>query len=143
MSEHCYEDSVFVARIDDDSANLLPVAQPQMPPALAGVCRFVDAVACGKVRTLNPLARPDVNHIRIRRSNGKITNRSGRLIVKDRCPYPPGICGLPHSAVVHADVKHVRLASNSGSANRTSTSEWSDHSPLEVGIECRVNSLCR
>ena len=143
MPEDSDEDSTLVARIDDDSANLLSVAQSEMPPGLARVSRFVDAVSRGEIGTLNPLARPDVNHIRIRRGNGKITNRSSRLIVEDRCPYTPGICGLPNSAVVHANIEHVRLTSNSSSADGTPPAKRTDHAPFEVGIECRVNSLCR
>src|SRR5450759_4908740 len=132
MPEHGNEDSILVARVDDDSADLLSVAEAEVTPGLARIGRFVDAVTGREVGPLNTFARPDVDHVRIRRGDGKIADRSCRLLVKDWCPHVPGIRGLPHTAVVHPDVKHVRLTSNSGSADRAPAAEGSDHAPLET-----------
>ena len=84
MPEYRHEEPVGVARIDGDLRNLLPVAQTEMHPGLAGVGGFVDAVARREVGPLQPLAAPHVHDIGVRRRHRYGADRARRLIVEDR-----------------------------------------------------------
>ena len=59
------EQAVRIARIDGDLRDLLTVAQAEMCPGASGVCRFVDTVSDGKIRTLQSFAAADINDVRI------------------------------------------------------------------------------
>ena len=45
MTEHGDEDPVLIAWIDDDAADLLAVAESEVPPRFPSIGRFIDAVA--------------------------------------------------------------------------------------------------
>ena len=112
MAERGDEQAIRVLRIDRELRNLLRVAQAEMRPGLAGVGRFVDAVADGEVRARQPFAAADVDDVRIGRRDGDPADRSGRLVVEDRLPGAAGVGRLPDAAVDHADVEGVRLAAH-------------------------------
>ena len=124
--------AVRIARVDDDRADLLPIAQSHVFPCFAAVGRFVDAVACRKVRSLQPLATADVNDVRVRRRNRESADRSGRLIVEYRIPGVAEVRGLPDASVVDADEEDVRLSRNAGGSDGTAATEWSDHAPVKL-----------
>src|ERR1022692_4468422 len=109
MAQHRDEQPVWIAWIDSDLRNLLPVAKAEVRPRLSGIRGFVNPVAYRKVRTLQTFAAPDINNVRIRRRNGDGANGAGRLIVEDRRPGAPVVIGLPYAAVHRANVEDIRL----------------------------------
>ena len=66
MAEDGDEEAVRIVRIDGDRRDLLAVAQAEVRPGLAGVGRFVDAVAGGEVGALQAFAAADVDDVRDR-----------------------------------------------------------------------------
>jgi len=53
---------IGIARINGELRNLLALAKAKMRPGLACVGGFVDAVADGEVRPVQPLTAPDINN---------------------------------------------------------------------------------
>src|SRR5207247_8876020 len=91
MAEYRNEKPVRIASIDDDLRNLLAVAQPEVRPALAAVGGFIDAVAGGEVRALQPLAAPGIDDARIGGRDSDGADGTGRLIVEDGYPGAPEV----------------------------------------------------
>src|SRR5258706_8592828 len=141
MTEHGDEKPVLILWIDSDRPDLLPLAQGQMLPRSAAVCGFIHAVAGREIGPLQALAAADVDHVRIRRRNGDIADRSGRLVVEDRFPCSPGVVGLPDAAVIDADVKDVWLRRYPDRSDRSSAAKWPDHSPSHALIQRCINGL--
>src|SRR6266513_1438095 len=141
MAEDRDENPVLVARIDNDAADLLSVAEAEVTPCLAGIGGFVDAVAGRKVRPLNSFSAPDINHVRIRGRHREVADRASRLLVEDGCPDATIIGRLPDAAVVDADVEDIRLTSNARCPNRPPAPERPDHSPLKTGVKRWIDSL--
>jgi hypothetical protein len=141
MTERRDEEAMWIARIDDDRTNLACIAQAEVLPRPARVGRFVDAVADRQVRTLQSLAAPDVDDLRIGRRDGDRADRLGRLIVEDRRPGVAVVGGLPDAAVVHADVKNVGLLNDARRADRPSAAERPDVPPAQFGIQRRIDTL--
>ena len=138
MAEHRDEQPAWIARIDSNLRNLLPVAKAEVRPRLSGVRGFVNPVAYRKVRTLQTFAAPDVNNVRIRRRNRDRPNRSGRLIIEDRRPGAPIIVGLPHAAVHRANVENIRLTRHSRRRSRAPASKRPDRSPPHLAEHLRI-----
>ena len=59
------EKFVSVFGIDYQLRDLLTVAEPEMRPRLAGVSRFINAVADRKIRPVQSFAASDVDNVRI------------------------------------------------------------------------------
>src|SRR6185295_1449656 len=130
MSESGDVDEIRIARIDEDRADLLCVAQSEMSPRLAAVSRFINAVAGGEIGPLESFATADVDCVRVRRCDCERADRTRWLIIKDRFPRVAVIVRLPNAAVVHSYIEDIRLAGNAGSADRPAGAEWADHSPF-------------
>src|SRR5207249_863727 len=86
MAKHGDEDTLGVTGIDDDSRNLLAIAQAHVFPDLAAIGGFVDAVANRQVRPLQALAAAYVDDVGIRGSDCHGPDRAGGLIIEDRVP---------------------------------------------------------
>jgi hypothetical protein len=141
MPEHRDEDAILVARIHDDVWNLLSFAQSEVTPGLPGIGRFVDPVTAREVRSLHSFAAPDVNHIWIGWRNDNVTDRARSLRVEDWRPHASGVGCLPHPAIVDANVKDIRLAADSGGADRPAAAKRADHPPFETRVKRRVDGL--
>src|SRR5512143_3556955 len=142
MAEYRDEQAIWVARVDDDRADLLPVAQAEVLPGFPGIGRFVHAVTGGQIGTLQAFAATDVDDVGIGWGHRESAYRTGRLIIEDRFPCMTEIVGFPHAAVVDADVKDVWLTGYPGCSDGSTPSMWSDHPPTKVLIEVGVESLC-
>ena len=144
VTEDRGEQPVGVARIDDDHRDLLPIAQAEVRPRLAGVGRFVDAVAHRQIRPRQPLAAADVDDVRVGRRDGDRANRAGRLIVEDRRPRAAEVVGLPDAAVHGGHVEDVGLARHTGDGLGAAAAERADRPPPQLGGERRdVEALRR
>ena len=135
MPRHRGKDLVGIARIDGELRNLLAVAQAKVRPGLARVGRFVNAVADRQVRPMQPLTAADIDNIRVRRRYGNRADGAGGLVVKDRLPRATVVVGLPHSAIAHANVKHIRLAGHASDAAGASATVRANGAPVEGGEE--------
>jgi hypothetical protein len=136
MPQHRREHPIRIVRINRDAADLLPVAQTQMPPGLAGVGRFVNPVAGRKVRPLQPFSATYINDVGIGRRHRDYANRPGRLIVKNRLPGLPEIGRFPNAAVIDAHVKHVGLARYADYRRSAPSAKRPDHPPLHFREKC-------
>ncbi len=141
MSQHGHEQAVGVSRIHVYRRDLLAVAQTEMRPRIAAVARPVHAIARREVGALQSLAASDVEHLRIRRRDGDRADRPGRLIVEDRRPHPTVVGGLPHAAVVHPYVEHVRLIRNPDCRHCSTAAVRPDHSPPQLREKRRIELL--
>ena len=106
--------AIGIVRVDDDLRDLLAIAQSEVPPGLAGVGGFVDAVAHGEIGALKAFAAADVDDVRIGRGDGDGADGAGGLAVEDGMPGAAEIVGLPDAAVVDADVEDIRLTGDTG-----------------------------
>ena len=141
MPEHSYEDTIRLVRINENSANLQSVSQAQVLPGLAAIRRLVDSVSRREVRTPQSLSTADINDVRIGRRTGKCTNRSRGLIIKNRCPSPSEIRGLPDAAIVGRHIEDTGLAGNTGRSHGATAAERSDHPPAHAFVQCRTELL--
>ena len=141
VAQHRDEDAVGVARVHQDGGDLLCVSQVQVPPALAAVGGFEDAVADRKVGPLQALPAAHVNDLGVGGRHRDAADRPGGLVVEDRPPGQAIVVGLPDSAVIHADVEDVRLTGNARRAHRAPGAERADHSPFEPGVERWIETL--
>src|ERR1700682_4797163 len=69
MAERGHEGNVWIFGMDDQAADRVRVLQADKVPSLAGVDRFVNAVATDDVAADASLARAHVNHVGIRFGN--------------------------------------------------------------------------
>jgi len=99
MTLHRYKDTVCILGIDQNRCYLLSVRQAQMRPSLARVSRFINAIARRQIGPLQTLTAPDINNVRIGRSNSDCANRTRILRIKNRLPGVARIGGLPHTTV--------------------------------------------
>ncbi len=132
VAERGHEDAVGAERVDDHRADLPRFAQAEMRPRAAGIGRLVDAISDREVGALQSLAAAHVDHVRIGRRDRHGADRLGRLTVKQGHPRQPEVRRLPHPAVVHADVEHVRLLRHAGRADGASAAKRSDVAPTQV-----------
>ena len=131
MTGDSNEESIRISRIDRDLRNLLSIAQSQMRPGFSRVGRFVNAVADGKIGSMQTFAAADINDIRIGNRHGDGTDRTGWLIIKDRLPGSPVIGRLENAAIDLRHVKDIWLRGNAGDRARSTAAEWSDVAPSQ------------
>ena len=110
-----------------------------MRPRLAGIDRFVDAVAVPYGIPERRFAAADEDDVWIRRSHGNRADRRCRLTVEDRRPHPAAVDGFPDTAIDRAEVEIVGATGYSGCRRHSPATEWSDHSPAQTGKEIRRN----
>ncbi len=146
MAEDGDEDAIGILRVDDDIGDLLAVAQTEMFPGVASVGGFVNSVARGKVGTAQAFAAAYVNNVGIRRRYGERADRAGGLVVEDGKPGATGVGGLPHAAIIYADVEEIWFAGDAGGGYGAASPERADTAPfetcVEVGRELRNTYIC-
>ena len=141
MAHPCHEHDVRVRGVDNDAADLLDVAQADVPPRSSAVGGFEDPVTDAQVGTMEALAAADVDDLWIRGRDGDVANRTGWRRVEDRMPRAAVVVGFPHAAVVGADKEHSRLRRHADTADRAARAERSDQAIAELLIERRIDSL--
>src|SRR5262249_49607875 len=105
---------IRVARIDDHATDAAGLFQAHKLPGLAGVTRLVNPPPDRDVASDPSLAGAGPNYIRIRGRNGKRSDGSDRLIVKDGLPVDPSVSGLEDSARSGPGIVDVRLPGDPG-----------------------------
>src|SRR5579875_1171398 len=139
MAERSDVDDIGIARIDDDAADLLRIAQPDVPPSLAAVCGFVDTVARAERGANVRFTGAGVEHVRIRRRNFQRADGSDRLAIEDGLPGSAGIGGLPHPAIDRAEIKRSSTTRHAGDRNHTAAAKWPDQSPAQRAQKLRCD----
>lgn len=142
MPGHGGENFVGILGIDGEFWNLLAVAQAKMGPGLAGVSGFVNAIADGEIRPMQPFAAADVNDIGIRRRDGNRADGAGGFVIKDRLPGAPIIVRLPDAAVADANIEDAGFIRHAADGTSASATVGADVSPLE-GTEQRGIKLSK
>jgi hypothetical protein len=95
---------VGVARVDEDSADMLGVFQTDVLPRLAGVVGAIEAIAITDAALAVVFAGADPDDLRIPGVQRDGADRIRSFIVEDRSPGRTGIGRLPHSARSHCDI---------------------------------------
>src|SRR5581483_5446034 len=126
-----------VGRVDHDAADPARLVEPHARPRLAGVGRFVDAVADGDVAANPRFAGAGPDDIRIRRRDSERSNRLGGLAVEDRAPVRAAVGGLVDAARRAAGVIHQRIAGNAGH-RRNAVALGADEPPMEAAVHIGV-----
>ena len=103
------QNRVGVTRINGDLRNLLPIAQTQVHPGVARICRSVNPVSDRQVGSLQAFATAGINNAGIGWCYGDTADRPSRLIIEDWSPGAAVIVGLPNTAVHLRDVKNAGL----------------------------------
>src|SRR5205814_6156212 len=134
MPERRDEQAIGIPGVDQHRGNLPRLAEAEMLPCPSGVGRFVDPVADGQVRPLQPLAARHVYDVGVRGRDRDGADRLRGLIVEDRAPCQTVVGRLPDTAVVHADIKDVWLLRDAGSAYGPAAAEWPDVAPAQCGV---------
>src|SRR6266568_1841933 len=141
MTEHGDKKAIRIPRVDNNRTDLLPVAEAQVLPRFAAVDRFVKAIAGGQIGPLQAFATADINDPGIGGCDRERADRSGWLIVEDRNPCAAIVVSLPHSAIVDANIKNIRLTRNSRGAYRAPAAKWTNHAPAQVLIKAWIDLL--
>src|SRR5579862_6127031 len=134
MAEDGREDFVGIARIGGERGNLLAVGEAEMSPRLAGVGGLVNAVADGKVGTMQSLTTGDVDDVGIGGSDSDGADRLSGFAIEDGIPCPAVIIRFPDAAVDLTHVEDIGLTSNSGGGARASAAKRADHAPVQFLI---------
>src|SRR5439155_26610759 len=100
MAEHAGENPVGIVRVNDDSPNLLSIAQSEMFPGTAPIKRLINYVAGRKIRPAKAFAAAHVNHVRIRCCDSQSADRASGLIIKNGIPSVPIVRCSPDAAVI-------------------------------------------
>ena len=99
MAERRNIDQIGIIRIDDHASDLAAILKADVRPGLACVGGFVHADAVGILAANVGFARANVNHTRIRSSDGDRFDRpDGDAFIGNRIPGAAGVLGLPDSA---------------------------------------------
>ncbi|MBA7652034.1 hypothetical protein ES703_59863 [subsurface metagenome] len=91
-------DDIRILRVNDDPGNRIRSCQAHVLPGLAGIRGLVHSASCHRAAEDIRLTRSDPHYIRIRGSNGHITDRCGGCLVEDGFPCGALIDGFPDSA---------------------------------------------
>jgi hypothetical protein len=111
MSKSGDEHDIRIARVDDDTPDMMRVAQPHVRPCLAAIERAVDAVAPRRALPVVRLARPHPDDVGIRRRDRQIADRQHAAgPVEDGLPRHAVVDALEYAAGRRSDEDDLRLA---------------------------------
>src|SRR5205823_8268951 len=132
------EHEIRILRVDHDLVDLDRVLEANMRPRLAGIDRFVHAVA---ERTLHRVASAGIHNVGIgRRHLYRADAVDVRELIENRRPRHARASGLPNAAGGRPDVKHARLTDRAGDGRDAPTVKRADVAPAETGKEVVVRS---
>ena len=141
MPKDCRENSVWIARINCNPANLLPILQTRVNPSLTSVGRFVNTIANAQIGPLKALPRANINDLGIRLGNRQTAHRTRRGGIKNGVPGMPEVGRLPNAPVVHADVKLIGTTPDSVDSDGPSTPKRPNTPPAEAVVLLKRDSL--
>ena len=132
VSDRRDENTIVIARIDDDVADLLRVVEAEVLPAATAVGGAIDAGAVREVLAQLRFAGADVDDVRIRRRHGNRAHGGDvGLAVGHVAPGLPAVRRLPDAAVHRAEVEDQRPGWIPSHGVHASASEGPHESPLE------------
>ena len=129
MSHGGDQNYIGAVRIDDYTADVARVTQPDIAPGFAAIAGFIDTIAIREIRAPVGLAAARINNVGIRWSKGQRADGSNGLAVKDRLPGHAAIGGPPHASAHAAKVVGVGLALHAAHGDAAATAKRANHSP--------------
>lgn len=91
-------------------ADMIRIFEPDVVPGLAGIHRFVYAVAVGGIAANASLTHARVDHVGIGARHGERAHRAGlKLPIRNRQPGGAPIGSLPDAAASGAEIINVGL----------------------------------
>src|SRR5271170_185401 len=102
-----------------------------MLPCLAGIDRFVNAIADGEIGTAQALAAGNIDDVRVGGRDCDGADRLRLLAVEYRSPGAAVVVALPYAAVDLANIEDVGLARNSGGCASAAAAEGANHAPAQ------------
>ena len=140
MAERRHVDDVGIGRVDANLRDRLRVGEADVRPRLAGVDRFVDAVALHDVAADARLPHSNEDDVRVCFGNGDGADRRAlELPVRHRIPGLSTVGRLPESATDGAEVILVNPRA-AGGGDRPASSHRADVAPLQRFEECGIGS---
>src|SRR6516225_2273918 len=112
-----------------------------MSPRFASVGRLINSVTHRQIGTVQALATPDVDNVRIGRSDSDGADGLRRLVVKDRLPGSAIVVRFPHAAVHLADVENIRLGRHTCGCAGPPTAKRPNHAPAHLLVRGLRNLL--
>ena len=107
MAESRHVDHIRILWMHAYAPDVARVFQATMPPGLAAVSRFVDAIAVRHVAANGAFPHAHIEHLRVRRRHGNGANRSRvHIAVGDVVPIGAAIGGLPYSPGTGTKIEH-------------------------------------
>ncbi len=127
------QDDVGILRIDDDARDVLRRFEPDPLPRLAGVSRFVDAIAVVRHHAAHCVfAHADVNNVRVAFRNSHSADGTGlEVAVGDVAPTDAHVVCFPETAASRSHVVSLRIADNATAGDGTSPAKWTNRTPLQ------------
>ena len=138
MAERSDVDMIGVVRMDADLANLSRIAKADVLPRLPRIRRAVDAVTGGDIASGAGRSRPNVDDVRIRRSDRNRAHRAhAEKTIRHVGPVIAGVRRLENTASCAAKIVDERLSGNPRRRGRSSPAGKTHRSelhPFEKGV---------
>src|SRR5947209_5709780 len=132
------DDDLRIFRVNDHLVDLRCLLQPDVRPRLAGIGRFVQAVAG---RTANRVARAGIDNAGIGRRYLNGTDAIDvRELIKDRGPRHARVCRFPNAASGCPEIEHAWLPYSAGHSRNSSAVKRADVAPAKTGKEVVARS---
>src|SRR5207302_9311964 len=141
MTKHAGKNAIGILRINDDGANLLPIAQSEMFPGTAPIKRFINSVAGRKIRPAKAFAAAHVNRVRIRCCDSQSADSASGLIIKNGIPSAPIVRCSPDAAVIRRHKEDIRLRLYPRDSHAAPAAKWADQSPAQFLIKLGIELL--
>jgi hypothetical protein len=145
VSHRGRKDDVRVARIDRERRRHVRVAQPRIRPGLAGVGRFVDAVARVEVTADVGLAGTRIDDVRVRVGDRDRADRARdprEFAVGDVRPVLAVVGALPNTTLDPAEIEEIGVAGHARDGDHATTDVGADAAPSELAHQFLSRGLC-
>ena len=103
-----------------------------MLPRLAGVSGFINSIAHGEIRTMEPFAACNIESICVGRRHGDGPDGLRRLAVEDRVPGSAIVVALPDAAVALTHIEDIRLPRYTRRRTGAASAKGTDHAPVHL-----------
>ena len=118
--------------MDDQLADGARIPQADVLPGLAGIDRFVDAVALRQIAADAGFAGAGIDHVGIGRRDGKAADGRSFLLIEDGLPGGGAIGRFPNAAAGGAEVVSVGIAGDARRRQGAAAAKGADGAVLQA-----------